>query len=307
MLAENGLTLFLIATQTLGRTLTNFAIGGISGMLATCVVQPIDIVKVRIQVRGEAGNKNVSPFDVAREIRAEGGMRTFYKGLDSALVRQMTYTTTRFGVYLNVSQYMQKKVPEGQTISFGQKCLASLFAGAAGAFVGNPADLALVRMQADNTLPPDQRRHYKNVGDAFVRIVREEGITELWKGVGPTMVRAMALNLGMLGPYDQAKEVFGKVLGPTKATNLAASACAGFLAAFLSLPFDNMKTKLQRMKKLPDGTWPYRGMMDCALKTIAKEGPLGFYTGFPTYYVRIAPHSMLVLLIGDVLKSILYK
>lgn len=291
-----------------GRTLTNFAIGGISGMLATCIVQPIDIVKVRIQVRGEAGNANLSPFDVVKELKAEAGVKGFYRGLDSALVRQMTYTTTRFGVYLNVSQSMQKKLPEGQNLSFGQKSLASLIAGATGAFVGNPADLALIRMQADSTLPADQRRHYKNVGDAFVRIAREEGVTTLWKGVGPTMVRAMALNFGMLGPYDQAKEVMGKFFGPgNRATNLSASACAGFLAAFLSLPFDNVKTKLQRMKKLPDGTWPYKGMLDCAVKTVAKEGPLGFYTGFPTYYFRIAPHCMLVLLIGDILKSLLYK
>lgn len=277
-------------------------------MMATCIIQPVDIVKVRLQVRGEAGNKNLSPFDVARELKAEAGIKGFYRGLDSALVRQATYTTTRFGVYLNVSQYMQDHLPEGQkNISFGQKCLASLVAGATGAFVGNPADLALIRMQTDHTLPPDQRRHYKNVVDALTRIVREEGILELWKGVGPTMVRAMALNLGMLGPYDQAKEMLSKVMGDSMVTNLTASACAGFLAAFMSLPFDNLKTKLQRMKKQPDGTYPYRGMMDCAMKTIAKEGPLGFYTGFPTYYVRIAPHAMLTLLIGDVLKSLLYK
>lgn len=277
-------------------------------MMATCIIQPVDIVKVRLQVRGEAGNKNLSPFDVVRELKAEAGIKGFYRGLDSALVRQATYTTTRFGVYLNVSQYMQDHLPEGQkNISFGQKCLASLAAGAIGAFVGNPADLALIRMQTDHTLPPDQRRHYKNVVDALTRIVREEGILELWKGVGPTMVRAMALNLGMLGPYDQAKEMLSKVMGDSMVTNLTASACAGFLAAFMSLPFDNLKTKLQRMKKQPDGTYPYRGMMDCAMKTIAKEGPLGFYTGFPTYYVRIAPHAMLTLLIGDILKSLLYK
>lgn len=277
-------------------------------MAATCIVQPIDIVKVRLQVRGETGNTNRSPFDVARELKADGGYRAFYKGLDSALVRQVTYTTTRFGVYLNVSQYMQKNLPEGQkNISFGQKCLASLMAGGIGAFVGNPADLALVRMQTDKTLPEKERSNYKNVGDTFTRIVREEGPTSLWKGVGPTMVRAMVLNLGMLGPYDQAKEVFTRILGPTKASNLAASSVAGFLAAFMSLPFDNVKTKVQRMKRLPDGTYPYKGMIDCAMKTIAKEGPMGFYTGFPTYYVRIAPHAMLTLLFSDVLKSLLYS
>lgn len=277
-------------------------------MLATCVMQPVDIVKVRLQVRGEAGNTNLSPFSVARELRAQAGIKGFYKGLDSALVRQATYTTARFGIYLNVTQNMKKNLPEGkENISFGQRCIASLVAGGLGAAVGNPADLALIRLQTDATLPKEQRRNYKHVGDAFTRIVREEGATALWKGCGPTMVRAMSLNLGMLGPYDQAKEMISKITGPTKVANFGASAVAGFLASFMSLPFDNMKTKLQRMKANPDGSLPYKGMMDCAMKTIQKEGPLGFYTGFPTYYVRIAPHAMLTLLFSDVLKNLLYK
>jgi len=167
--------------------------------------------------------------------------------------------------------------------------------------------LALIRLQTDATLPVEQQRHYKHVGDAFYRICTEEGVTSLWKGVGPTMVRAMALNLGMLGPYDQAKEMISKITGPSKVANLGASAIAGFLASILSLPFDNLKTKLQRMKQAPDGSVPYKGMMDCAMKTIANEGPLGFYTGFPTYYVRIAPHAMLTLLFSDILKHVFYR
>ena len=277
-------------------------------MFATCIIQPVDIVKVRLQVRGEMGHPNLSPFSVAKEIKSQAGVKGFYKGLDSALVRQSTYTTTRFGVYLTLTQKMKQNLPEGETtISFSQKCIASLLAGGIGAFIGNPADLALIRLQTDATLPAAQRRHYKHVGDAFIRICSEEGVTSLWKGAGPTIVRAMALNLGMLGPYDQAKEMLSKILGENKATNLGASAIAGFLAAFLSLPFDNMKTKLQRMKQLPDGRYPYKGMMDCAVKTISKEGVSGFYTGFPTYYARIAPHVMLSLLFSDFLKSVIFK
>lgn len=34
-------------------------------------------------------------------------------------------------------------------------------AGALGSLIGNPADLALLRMQADGSLPLSQRRHYK--------------------------------------------------------------------------------------------------------------------------------------------------
>lgn len=62
-------------------------------------------------------------------------------------------------------------------------------------------------MQADSTLPPEQKRNYKGVGDAFVRMVREEGVAGLFRGASPTIVRAMALNMGMLASNDQAKEM----------------------------------------------------------------------------------------------------
>lgn len=46
----------------------------------------------------------------------------------------------------------------------------------------------------------------QGVGDAFVRIVREDGVSGLFRGATPTIVRAMALNMGMLASNDQAKE-----------------------------------------------------------------------------------------------------
>ena len=45
-----------------------------------------------------------------------------------------------------------------------------------------------------------------------MRIVKEEGILKLWTGCFPTVVRAVVLNFGMLGPYDEAKELCNKKL-----------------------------------------------------------------------------------------------
>ena len=60
------------------------------------------------------------------------------------------------------------------------------------------------------------------------------------------------------------------------------------LLAARSLPFDFVKTRIQKMEKGPDGKYPYKGSIDCAVQTFTKEGPLKFYTGFPTYCVRCA-------------------
>jgi len=65
----------------------NFFIGGLSGMIATSCIQPIDMVKVRIQVSSESGG-STNPFKIAKEIGAQpGGIKNFYAGIDSALMR----------------------------------------------------------------------------------------------------------------------------------------------------------------------------------------------------------------------------
>ena len=91
-------------------------------------------------------------------------------------------------------------------MSFFQKAYCGAFAGFIGSLFGNPPDLALVRMQADNQLPVNERRNYKNVFDAFARITKEEGILGLWRGATPTIIRAVVLNLAMLASYDEVKE-----------------------------------------------------------------------------------------------------
>ena len=58
----------------------------------------------------------------------------------------------------------------------------------------------------------------------------------------------------------QAKELLedaGFAKGGTTVI-LGGAAIAGFFAAACSLPFDFVKTRMQRMDKLPDGTYPYR-------------------------------------------------
>ena len=61
-------------------------------------------------------------------------------------------------------------------------------------------------MTADGRLPAAERRNYKHVGDALVRMVREEGILTLWRGAIPTMARAMVVNAAQLASYSQAKQ-----------------------------------------------------------------------------------------------------
>ncbi len=272
-----------------------FVNGGLSGMVATTVIQPVDMIKVRIQLAGEgvAGGPKPTPLSVTREILASGKAMDLYTGLSAGLLRQAVYTTARLGFFDTFMTRLTERARErGRAIGFGDRATAGLAAGGLAAMIGNPADLALIRMQSDGLKPLAERKNYRSVIDALGSIARSEGVAALWAGAAPTVVRAMALNFGQLAFFSEAKVRLKQHSDmSTRAQTLSASAIAGFFASFFSLPFDFVKTRLQKQQRGADGTLPYKGMADCFAKVARQEGVLRFYRGFGTYYVRIAPHA----------------
>lgn len=274
-------------------------------MVATTVIQPVDMVKVRIQLAGEgvSGGPKPTPLSVTREIIAAGKVRDLYTGLSAGLLRQAVYTTARLGLFETFMGKLTARAKEqGKQVGFAERATAGLSAGGLAAMIGNPADLALIRMQSDGLKPLAQRKNYKSVIDALSGIARSEGVGALWAGASPTIVRAMALNFGQLAFFSEAKvQLKAHTELAPQAQILGASAVAGFFASFFSLPFDFVKTRLQKQSKGPDGKLPYTSMVYCFRKVAKEEGVLRFYRGFGTYYVRIAPHAMVTLIVADYL------
>ena len=69
-------------------------------MAATCFVQPLDLVKNRMQVmKVVEGAARPSSASVLMNVVKKEGLFTLYNGLSAGLLRQATYTTTRLGIY----------------------------------------------------------------------------------------------------------------------------------------------------------------------------------------------------------------
>ncbi|XP_015517358.2 mitochondrial 2-oxoglutarate/malate carrier protein-like [Neodiprion virginianus] len=274
----------------------NFINGGLSGMLATCVVHPMDVLKNRMQLNRDG----TSIVMLIKSIMAEEGLTKFYRGLTAGLVRQATYTTTRLGIYNHLLDMW--KANKASPPSFMVLCTMGMTAGVCGAFVGTPAEIALVRMSADGRLPPDHRRNYKHVFDAFFRIYKDEGITALWRGCIPTMGRAAVVNVSQLATYSQAKKMIVKTWNVKEGIPLHfwASMVSGLLTSFNSMPFDIAKTRIQNLKvsvKPPS-------MMSVITKTAQQEGITALWKGFVPTYCRIGPHTVLTFMINEQLTKL---
>lgn len=70
--------------------------GGIASSAAACITHPLDLLKVHMQTQQEG--KLTIIGQTAKIVRAQG-ILALYNGLSASILRQATYSTTRFGIY----------------------------------------------------------------------------------------------------------------------------------------------------------------------------------------------------------------
>ncbi|XP_044253713.1 mitochondrial 2-oxoglutarate/malate carrier protein-like [Tribolium madens] len=270
-----------------------FLFGGSAGMAGTLFVQPLDLLKNRMQLAATQKERATS-FQVLKKIIANEGIFALYTGLSAGLLRQATYTTTRLGVY---SWLFETFSEEGKPPSFIVKAGLGMMAGVCGAFVGTPAEVSLIRMTADGRLPAAERRNYKNVFDALFRITKEEGVLTLWRGAIPTMGRAMVVNAAQLATYSQAKQILMNTgfFHDGIFLHFCSSMISGLVTTAASMPVDIAKTRIQNMKTI-NGKPEYSGAIDVLVKIVKNEGPFALWKGFTPYYFRLGPHTVLTFI-----------
>lgn len=273
-----------------------FLFGGSAGMAATIFVQPLDLVKNRMQLSGMGGGQKQykTSFHALTTILKNEGLSGIYTGLSAGLLRQATYTTTRLGIYSSLFDMFSK---DGKPPNFFTKALIGVTAGGIGAFVGTPAEVALIRMTADGRLPAAERRGYKNVFNALTRIISEEGLFTLWRGCIPTVGRAMVVNAAQLASYSQAKQILlsSNYFSEGLFLHFVASMISGLITTAASMPVDIAKTRIQNMKMI-DGKPEFKGAIDVLSKVVRQEGFFSLWKGFTPYYARLGPHTVLTFI-----------
>jgi solute carrier family 25 oxoglutarate transporter 11 len=280
------------------------------GLVATALWHPLDMVKTRIQQRAEGiGIRQLghyggyNPNKIFREVHAQGnGMKGLYAGLDSALAARGVYLFARTLVYKVIYDRIKPKKPTNDLTNREKAVLAS-FAGAVGAIVSNPFEVSLIRQQTDGALAPERRRNYAGIFDAYGKIAAEKGSLGMFRGVVPSVFRAIALNASLSMPYNFYNEAMFNCFGETEANRPVALFIAAIAATFVVLPFDNIKTRMQYAFADPAmNRINYDGFVDCIRKVFLYESWTGFYVGFYASAVRTFLYGATTIYAMDVLE-----
>jgi len=263
-----------------------FWFGGSSSSLAACVTHPLDLIKVRLQTQqhGAAKKNMVQMFS---HVVKTDGYAGLYKGLSASLLRQLTYSTVRFGIY----EKLKEGISQRRKPSLPQLIAISSTAGFFGGIAGNPADVLNVRMQHDRSLPPEKQRRYKHAIDGLMRMTREEGVASLWRGVWPNSMRAALMTASQLASYDAIKStlITHTSLQDNTLTYFISSFLAGFVATTICSPVDVIKTRIMSASET-------EGITKLLTEIYRNEGAGWMFRGWVPSFIRLGPHTIATFL-----------
>jgi solute carrier family 25 uncoupling protein 8/9 len=205
-------------------------------------------------------------------------------------------------MYVPVRDMVTGPLPDGVNPTLLQKIIAGIITGSVGITIANPTDLVKVKMQGQGAaLMEGKPLQYTSSFDCYRQIVAEGGVSKLWTGLGPNVVRNSIVNAAELASYDQYKQMVIErgIFVDGVLCHIFCACSAGITACVFGSPVDVLKT---RVMNAPKGM--YKNPVDCFIKTAKNEGPTAFYKGFVPNCVRLASWNVAMFLTLEQLKKI---
>jgi len=188
------------------------AAGFFSAIPMTLITAPFERVKIILQIQG---SKELAPgqkpkynggLDVVRQLYAEGGIRSVYRGSFMTLARDGPGSAAYFATYEIIKRNLTPKDPvTGQP---GSLSLTAVMAagGAAGVAMWTavfPVDTIKSRLQSAETR--------MTISGCIKELYGKGGIRAFFPGLGPAMARAVPANAATFVGVELAHQAMNKV------------------------------------------------------------------------------------------------
>ncbi|XP_023398617.1 electrogenic aspartate/glutamate antiporter SLC25A12, mitochondrial isoform X2 [Loxodonta africana] len=155
--------------------------GGCAGGSQVIFTNPLEIVKIRLQVAGEiTTGPRVSAVNVLRDL----GLFGLYKGAKACFLRDIPFSAIYFPVYAHCKLLL---ADENGHVGGLNLLAAGAMAGVPAASLVTPADVIKTRLQVAARAG---QTTYSGVIDCFRKILREEGLSAFWKGTAARVFRS---------------------------------------------------------------------------------------------------------------------
>jgi len=158
--------------------------GAGAGASQVVVTNPLEVVKIRLQMQGEtetmlrAAGKVPPPRKTALDIVKELKLAGLYRGTTACLLRDVPFSAIYFPAYAAAKTAIAASSEDGR-LRPHHMLIAGALAGIPAAGLVTPADVVKTRLQAAQR---SGEQTYSGIADALVKIYAAEGMSGLYRG-----------------------------------------------------------------------------------------------------------------------------
>ncbi|KQK07274.1 adenine nucleotide transporter BT1, chloroplastic/mitochondrial [Brachypodium distachyon] len=271
--------------------------GGIAGAVSRTVVAPLETIRTHLMV-GSNGNSSTEVFE---SIMKHEGWTGLFRGNFVNVIRVAPSKAIELFAFDTAKKFLTPKSGEEQKIPIPPSLVAGAFAGVSSTLCTYPLELIKTRLTI-------QRGVYDNFLHAFVKIVREEGFTELYRGLTPSLIGVVPYAATNYFAYDTLKKVYKKMFKTNEIGNvqtLLIGSAAGAISSTATFPLEVARKQMQ--VGAVGGRKVYKNMLHALLSILEDEGVGGLYRGLGPSCMKLVPAAGISFMCYEACKKILIE
>ncbi|KAF7078787.1 hypothetical protein CFC21_083163 [Triticum aestivum] len=270
--------------------------GAIAGAVSRTFVAPLETIRTHLMV-GSSGADSMA--GVFRWIMRTEGWPGLFRGNAVNVLRVAPSKAIEHFTYDTAKKYLTPEAGEPAKVPIPTPLVAGALAGVASTLCTYPMELVKTRLTIEKDV-------YDNLLHAFVKIVRDEGPGELYRGLAPSLIGVVPYAAANFYAYETLRGVYRRASGKEEVGNvptLLIGSAAGAIASTATFPLEVARKQMQ--VGAVGGRQVYKNVLHAMYCILEKEGTAGLYRGLGPSCIKLMPAAGISFMCYEACKKIL--
>ncbi|KAJ0090468.1 hypothetical protein Patl1_12441 [Pistacia atlantica] len=270
--------------------------GAIAGAVSRTAVAPLETIRTHLMV----GSSGHTTGEVFQNIMKTDGWKGLFRGNLVNVIRVAPSKAIELFAFDTVNKKLSAKSGEQSKIPIPASLIAGACAGVSSTLCTYPLELVKTRLTI-------QRDAYNGIVDAFVKIMREEGPAELYRGLAPSLIGVIPYAATNYFAYDTLRKAYRKVFKQEKIGNIETLLIGSLAGAISSSATFPLEVARKHMQVGAVSGQVYRNVLHALASILEKEGIPGLYKGLGPSCMKLVPAAGISFMCYEACKRILVE
>ncbi|CAN4115511.1 unnamed protein product [Withania somnifera] len=270
--------------------------GAVAGAVSRTAVAPLETIRTHLMI-GSSGHSSTEVFN---NIMKTEGWTGLFRGNFVNVIRVAPSKAVELFAYDTVNKNLSSKPGEQPKIPIPASLVAGACAGVSSTLLTYPLELVKTRLTI-------QRGVYNGLLDAFVKILKEGGPGELYRGLTPSLIGVIPYAATNYFAYDTLRKAYRKIFKEKigNIETLLIGAAAGAISSTATFPLEVARKHMQ--VGAVSGRIVYKNVIHALARILEQEGIQGLYKGLGPSCMKLVPAAGISFMCYEACKRILVE